>query len=128
MAQTSPSCATLTVSAEPRFARLVRMTAANIATLSSMSYDRVEDIRMAAEEAFIFACSVEPETSVEFAFDVDDDQVTIDVNLGNVNLDELDLPEATYADLILTAVCDTYAKSSEPTTLHLNLKADLNHA
>ena len=33
----------LTVAADPRLARLVRMTAANVAALSSMSVDRVED-------------------------------------------------------------------------------------
>ena len=53
----------LSVSADPRLARLVRMTAANVAMLSSMSVDRVEDIRMAAEEAFIYACSVRPSAS-----------------------------------------------------------------
>lgn len=45
---------TLTVAGDPRLARLVRMTAANVGALCSMSVDRIEDIRMAAEEAFIF--------------------------------------------------------------------------
>ena len=34
----------LTVACEPHLARIVRMTAANVATLSSMSVERVEDI------------------------------------------------------------------------------------
>ena len=45
----------LRLEATPALARLVRMTAANIAVLSSMSVDRVEDLRMAAEEAFVLA-------------------------------------------------------------------------
>ena len=45
---------TLTVAGDPRLARLVRMTAANVGALCSMSVDRIEDIRMAAEEAFIY--------------------------------------------------------------------------
>ena len=49
---------TLTVAGDPRLARLVRMTAANVGALCSMSVDRIEDIRMAAEEAFIFGCGV----------------------------------------------------------------------
>ena len=48
---------TLTVAGDPRLARLVRMTAANVGALCSMSVDRIEDIRMAAEEAFIFGCT-----------------------------------------------------------------------
>ena len=48
---------TLSVAGDPRLARLVRMTAANVGALCSMSVDRIEDIRMAAEEAFIFGCT-----------------------------------------------------------------------
>ena len=44
----NPTSITLSVSCDAGLARLVRMTAANVATLSSMSVDRVEDIRMAA--------------------------------------------------------------------------------
>ena len=36
---------TLTVAGDPRLARLVRMTAANVGALCSMSVDRIEDIR-----------------------------------------------------------------------------------
>ena len=73
----------LTVAADPSLARLVRMTASNVAMLSSMSVERVEDIRMAAEEAFV------------------------------------------YADLILTAVCDSYEKRDDSSSLVLTLKADV---
>ena len=37
---------TLSVAGDPRLARLVRMTAANVGALCSMSVDRIEDIRM----------------------------------------------------------------------------------
>ncbi|MFR2950699.1 MAG: hypothetical protein ACLTKG_04840 [Collinsella intestinalis] len=47
----NPTAISLVVSCDPDLARLVRMTAANVATLSSMSVECVEDIRMAAEEA-----------------------------------------------------------------------------
>ena len=49
----NPTRVALTVACEPHLARIVRMTAANVATLSAMSVERVEDMRMAAEEAFI---------------------------------------------------------------------------
>ena len=47
----NPTAISLVVSCDPDLARLVRMTAANVATLSSMSVECVEDIRMAAEAA-----------------------------------------------------------------------------
>ena len=116
----------LEVRCEPRLARLVRMTAANVAALSSMSVDRIEDIRMAAEEAFIYACTVEPDEAIRIAFDVDAEHVSMDFELGEVDLASVDgAPEAAYADLILTAVCDSYAKDENPTRLLLELKADV---
>ena len=71
----------LAVAPDPRLARLVRMTAANVAALSSMSVDRIEDIRMAAEEAFIYACGAAAD-KVAFRFEVDPAHVAIDVELG----------------------------------------------
>lgn len=116
----------LTVAADPRLARLVRMTAANVAALSSMSVDRVEDLRMAAEEAFIFACSVDAGECVSLTFTVDDEHVALDVDLGEgaVADPEPDSP-AAYAGLILTAVCDAFEKTDAPARLHLEFKADV---
>ncbi len=117
---------TLTLTADPGLARLVRMTAANVAALSSMSVDRVEDVRMAAEEAFIYACSVEEGASIQIAFAVDAERVSMDFALGDTLPAEPDAGNpAAYAGLILAAVCDSYEKTDAPAHLHLELKADL---
>ncbi len=127
MATAKPICPmTLTVMADPRLARLVRMAAANVAALSSMSVDRIDDVRMAAEEAFIYACSVEADAQVSLTFTVDDAHVAIDVDLGIDELPAAD-PEspAAYAGLILAAVCDAYETADAPARIHLELKADV---
>lgn len=117
----------LTVSAEPRLARLVRMTARNVALLSSMSLERVEDVRMAAEEAFVFACSAAPESPVEISFAVDDAHVGMVIDLGDALFPESspDVPQSAYADLILGSVCDSYERLEHPSRLVLDLKADV---
>ena len=117
----------LTVPAEPELARLVRMTASNAALLSSMSVERVEDIRMAAEEAFIFACSARAGEPVQIAFAVDPEQVALELALGCDEFPEPDPddPTADYADLILGSVCDSYTKLEHPAALELVLKADV---
>ncbi|AEB07113.1 hypothetical protein Corgl_1005 [Coriobacterium glomerans PW2] len=117
----------LEVHADPRFARLVRMTAANVAMLSSMSVDRIEDIRMVAEEAFIYACSCEPGARLIIEFEVDQSRVRMTFELGDVHLSSLDAhgPTAVYTDLILTAVPDSYVKREYPAALQLELKADV---
>lgn len=116
----------LSITADPRLARLVRMTAANVATLSSMSVDRVEDIRMAAEEAFIYACSVQPHEALSVTFDVDEAHVSMTFGLEGTSVQDAEpAGEAAYADLILGTVCDTYEKIDDPASLVLTLKADV---
>lgn len=118
---------TLAVSADPRLARLVRMTASNVGLLSSMSVERVEDIRMAAEEAFIYACAVEPDAPVTVTFEVDEEHLTMGFALAADTFPESDPDDPTlaYADLILASVADSYEKRSSPATLLLTLKADV---
>ncbi len=116
----------LTVATDPALARLVRMTAANAAMLSSMSVDRVEDVRMAAEEAFIYACSLEDCSKITIAFDVDDERVAMHVDLAaSSDAIQADEEAATYADLILASVCDSYEKLADPLRLELLIKADV---
>ena len=125
MTNSCPVC--LTVQADPSFARLVRMTASNVAMLSSMSVDRIEDIRMAAEEAFIYACSTEPGADLSISFDVDSEHVGMTFELGHVAFAEPseEDPTSAYVDLILGVVCDSYEKREDPATLVLMLKADV---
>lgn len=115
----------LSVAGDPRFARLVRMTAANVGALSNMSVDRIEDIRMAAEEAFIFGCSAAHGDAVTIDFDVDDSRVGMLFSFGEEAAIDSDDQSAVYAELILASVCDTYEKADEPLTLKLELKADI---
>ena len=116
----------LTVTADPHLARLVRMTAANVATLSSMSVDRVEDIRMAAEEAFVLACAVAPGRDVPISFTFDADAVSMSFDLEGSSFEAAsDAESAVYADLILGAVCDSYEKRAQPAAILMTLKADV---
>ncbi len=125
MAETHP--VTLSVPARPVYARLVRMTAANVGTLADLSVDKIEDVRMAAEEAFIYACATEPGELLDIVFTVADDLVAMSFELGEVAFDtagDAD-PTAVYTDLILASVCDVYEKREHPSTLYLELRADV---
>ncbi len=117
----------LTVAADPSLARLVRMTASNVAMLSSMSVERVEDIRMAAEEAFVYACASFPGCAFDITFEYDSSHVSMIFDLGEAAFAEptVDDPTAAYVDLILTAVCDSYEKRDDSSSLVLTLKADV---
>lgn len=110
----------LSVPAEPAFARTVRMTAANLAVLSGMSVDDVEDMRMAAEESFVWACATKPSV-VEITFSLADG-LGMELGLGSAKLDDDD-QTGVYARLILQSVCDEFSCDDASKTLKFFKKA-----
>lgn len=124
--KTDGSLARLTVPAEPAYARSVRMLAANLAVLAGMSLDEVEDVRMAAEEGFVWCCATRPGTC-EITFGIEPGAISIDYALGPAELPEDDQTSA-YAELILTAVCDECSMDREEGVLRLRKGADVADA
>ena len=115
---------TLSVPAKSEYAKTVRMTAAALVSRMGMNYDQVDDVRMAAEEAFVYAVDTLPEDAqVMFEFIVDDDQVVIDVPLGSEEPSSDDEAErrAAYATFILESVSDSYEFATDENGPHLRL-------
>jgi serine/threonine-protein kinase RsbW len=118
-----PDSIILTVPARSDYAKTVRMTAAQLASRLGMSFDQVDDVRIAAEEAFVYACERMAETEdVTFTFLVSDD--ALEVTVGP--LPECVSPEATqaadnYAEFILRSVCDDFSLDRESGECHLRL-------
>lgn len=107
---------TLIVPARGEFAKTVRMTASALVSRMGMTYDEVDDVRMAAEEAFVYAVDTLPEDAdVTYEFGLDDDTLHMDVSLGgetDVSDDEIER-RSSYAMFILQSVCDGYELSSD---------------
>lgn len=115
---------TLTVPARSEFAKTVRMTAATLVSRMGMTFDEVDDVRMAAEEAFVYAVDSQPvDGDVHFEFTISNEQIDIDVALGQANAETTDEVErnAAYATFILEAVCDSYQFVSDESGAHLRL-------
>lgn len=117
----SDSPVMLSVPAQPSYARPVRMLAANLAVLAGLSVDDVEDARMAAEEAFVWCCATKPET-FEANFSVSEGSLEMEFLFGDAEPDEDD-QTSTYAELILTSVCDECVIDREAGTLRLKKNA-----
>lgn len=97
----------LAVPAEPEFARSVRMLAANLAVVCGLSIDDVEDVRMAAEEGFVFS-SASGQDVVTVAFMIDEAKIAMEFSLGSEvgEGDVFDDGSFEYAKLILDSVTD----------------------
>lgn len=106
----------LTVPAKGEFAKVARMTAAALASRMGMNFDDVDDVRMAVEEAFVYAVDGKRGAGdVTLTFDVGDDAMSISVCVG----DDIDASDeevdrrASLATFILDSVCDRYEFVSE---------------
>lgn len=102
---------TLTVPARGEYAKTVRMTAAELASRLGMSYDEVDDVRMAAEEAFVYACGCLDESGhITFAFEVSPGTLGVSVGpLPGACEPTSGSREEGYAEFILRSVCDEFA-------------------
>jgi serine/threonine-protein kinase RsbW len=115
---------TLTVPTKTEYAKAVRMTAAALVSRMGMTYDEVDDVRMAAEEAFVYAIDTLPEDAeVRFEFRVSETEIEILVPLGNEEPDsDEDAERSTaYATFILESVCDRYEFASDERGAYLRL-------
>jgi serine/threonine-protein kinase RsbW len=108
---------TLSVPAKSEYAKTVRMTAAALVSRMDMTYDDVDDVRMAAEEAFVYAVDTrEGGEEVEFTFDIDGDSLEMRVCLGAGSGGGEDAEQrADLATFILDSVCDLYEFTSDET-------------
>ena len=110
----------LRVPARPEYARTVRMMASNLAVVCGMNVDDVEDVRMAAEEGFVYACATQTD-SCDIAFTLEPNSVGMQFALGCEECaEDADLQ---YAKLLLAAVCDTFEIDEDASVLRLHIKA-----
>ncbi len=110
----------LSVPAEPRFARSIRMLAANLAVVAGLSIDDVEDVRMAAEEGFVYA-SATTDDALEVTFGVSEGEVDMAFSLGDrePQAEQYAPGSFSYVELILAAVSDEYEVDDEAGTLRV---------
>lgn len=107
----------LSVPAEAVFARTVRMTAATLAVACEMDVDEVEDLRMAAEEGFVYACATRP-NACDVLFDLAPEEVVMSFSLGNeLPDDSKDETDLDLALLLLSAICDDCGVSEDGESL-----------
>ncbi len=117
----SQQVVSLSVPAQPLFARSVRMMAANLAVVSNMDVDDVEDLRMAAEEGFVYACATKPAVC-DIVFELHESSIVMTFTLGDTISADDDALQ--YANLLLSAICDEYDADYASKTLRLVKFAD----
>ena len=96
----------LTVPAAPEYARVVRMCAASAAAVADLSLEDVEDVRMAAEEGFVYACAT-GQSSVDCALSLGDGSLELTYSLGD-DLEAADDGSLDLVEALLDAICEDF--------------------
>lgn len=121
----------LSVPAEADYARAVRMVASSLAVVCEMSVEDVEDIRMAAEEAFVVSCATRP-ASCDITFRLDGQRLSMDISLGDedpaAGADADAVQALDLAELLLEAVCDECDYTEDGQALHIAKGLAARHA
>lgn len=119
----------LSVPAQAGYARSVRMLASTLAVVDGFSVDDVEDVRMASEEGFVYACATHPATC-DITFEIGSGEVAIDFGLGEddptpLGIDGQSVDDLDLVELLLSAVCDDFSvvEGDGGATLHLVKRA-----
>jgi serine/threonine-protein kinase RsbW len=102
---------TLTVPARGEYAKTVRLIAAELASRLGMSYDEVDDVRIAAEEAFVYISQcVGEDGEATFTFLVSSGCLEIVAGplQGARSVEEAPGLLGGYAEFILRSVCDEF--------------------
>jgi len=99
----------LKVPSSSEYARTVRLVAAELATRAGMDIDGIDDVRMAVEEAFVYAVEHLAGPELEFAFTVHEGSIELDVSPLSSDCAGEEAPDSSerFARFILETMCDS---------------------
>ncbi|MBR2834584.1 MAG: ATP-binding protein [Coriobacteriales bacterium] len=124
-------CVVLRVPLKPAYARVVRMAAANVASIAGFSVEDVDDIRMAAEEAFIYASATEINNEIMHTVQLKltGEGMWFEIDLGMQDAQDAgeDAPWF-YSELIMKSMCDECILGTKGQTLRLFKRLEQPHA
>lgn len=107
---------TLAVPSRAEYAKTVRMTASALVSRMGATYDDLDDVRIAAEELFVYACDhADEESEIVMEFLLGEEEVSMSVRLPQgVRATGEDVErDVAYATFILQSVSDYYQLSSD---------------
>jgi hypothetical protein len=98
----------LTIPADPRLLRLVRLVASGLASTAGFNVDELDDLRIAVDEAVTALLEGGDGSSVPMRFEVDGAQVAMTGTTPASGTDPLDADRLEISTQILAAVCDEH--------------------
>jgi hypothetical protein len=98
----------LTIPADPRLLRLVRLVASGLASTAGFDVDELDDLRIAVDEAVTALLEGGNGSSLPISFHVDGGEVAMSGSTPASSGDPLDASRLEISTQILAAVCDEH--------------------
>ncbi len=91
---------------EKKYAQVLRLAVAGIANRLEFNWEQIEDVKLAAEEAFLLVLQANQSSEVHFNFQIKPDG--LEINALNANLGEFNIKsyEQKYSFFIMTGLVD----------------------
>jgi anti-sigma regulatory factor (Ser/Thr protein kinase) len=91
---------------ENKYASILRLAVAGIASKVDFSWDKIEDIKMACEEVFLLSLKAKKQSSIDFFFIVTKEDIQIILKKVNFNTNFKKTSEERFSFFILTGLMD----------------------
>jgi serine/threonine-protein kinase RsbW len=111
----------LTIPADPRLLRLVRLVASGLASTAGFNVDELDDLRIAVDEAVTALLEGGDGSSVPMRFEVEGPQVAMTGSARASSSDPLDADRLEISTQILAAVCDEHELRLEDGSVHVRI-------
>jgi serine/threonine-protein kinase RsbW len=98
----------LTIPADPRLLRLVRLVASGLASTAGFDVDELDDLRIAVDEAVSALLEGGAGNPLPLRFDIGGGQVSMQGQVALASPDALDQDRLELSTQILGAVCDEH--------------------
>ena len=111
----------LTIPADPRLLRLVRLVASGLASTAGFDVDELDDLRIAVDEAVSALLEGSSGEPLPLRFDVGGGSVAMTGQVPMADADALDKDRLELSTQILGAVCDEHDLEVVDGTVHVRI-------
>jgi serine/threonine-protein kinase RsbW len=111
----------LTIPADPRLLRLVRLVASGLASTAGFDVDELDDLRIAVDEAVTALLEGGDGSSLPIQFQVDGNEVAMTGSTPASGGDPLDASRLEISTQILAAVCDEHELQVADGSVHVRI-------
>lgn len=106
---------------EKRYASILRLAVAGIASKMDFNWEQIEEIKMAVEEVFLLSLKAGNQSEIIFNFNIKEEGLEIDLDETYLSSELREKEEERYSFFILTGLMDDVLVQPKGELFHLKM-------